>query len=149
MANMLVLMEKGMLGLTDFQTPSPHGALHARDALAIRTQDMIDHVSESSHERTSRILRVGEAGERVIPSERRNAKRFQSVILRSGPFFLNGGKVSHTFRMPAYVGRVRVMLEAGPPEGTYYSAENSPRPTAADGHWQQRRIRSEKEKRSR
>ncbi len=125
MAYTLAVMDEGVLGLTDFRTPDPHPAIYAREALGVRTWDMYDYVLGAAKERTNRILRVGGDGETVIPAERRNANRFQPVVLHAGPFFLDGGESIHRFTMPAHVGTVRVMLTAAHPDGAYGAVDRT------------------------
>ena len=123
MAYTLAVVDEGLLGLTNFKTPDPHGTLYAKEALGVKTWDLYDYVLGAYGGELERILSIGGDGEINAPLERKNANRFKPVVLHAGPFYLSGGKKKHTFKMPNYVGSVRVMLVAAHSDGAYGNAE--------------------------
>lgn len=123
MAYTIAIVDEGLLGLTNFKTPDPHGALYAKEALGVKTWDLYDYVLGAYGGELERILSIGGDGEINAPLERKNANRFKPVVLHAGPFYLSGGKKKHTFKMPNYVGSVRVMLVAAHSDGAYGQAE--------------------------
>ena len=109
----LAVVDEGLLDLTNFKTPDPHGYFYAHEALGVRTWDYYDHVVGSIGTVNSGILSIGGDDEAADPSKQK-ARRFKPVVHHLGPFELNAGKVQqHTIDMPNYVGSVRVMVVAG------------------------------------
>ncbi len=123
MAYTIAIVDEGLLGLTNFKTPDPHAALYAKEALGVRTWDIYDYVLGAYGGQLERILSIGGDGEINVPLERKNANRFKPVVLQAGPFYLSGGKKKHSFKMPNYVGSVRVMVVAAHADGAYGNAE--------------------------
>jgi alpha-2-macroglobulin len=123
MAYTIAVVDEGLLGLTNFKTPDPHGALYAREALGVKTWDLYDYVLGAFGGELERILAVGGDGEINAPMERKNANRFKPVVMHAGPFLVTGGKKKHTFKMPNYVGSVRVMVVAANSDAAYGNAE--------------------------
>jgi hypothetical protein len=123
MAYTIAVVDEGLLGLTNFKTPDPHGAMYAREALGVKTWDLYDYVLGAYGGELERILSIGGDGEIEPPAERKNANRFKPVVLHAGPFLLDGGKKVHKLKMPNYVGSVRVMLVAANADAAYGSTE--------------------------
>ncbi len=121
----LALVDEGLLDLTRFHTPDPHGSFYAREALGVKTWDMFDYVMGAFGNEFSRLLATG--GDDFIqpPVAGERASRFKPVVRHFGPFALDKGKSkTHTFTMPQYAGSVRVMVVAGQ-EGAYGNAEKT------------------------
>ncbi|MEY3369303.1 MAG: hypothetical protein RI973_2458, partial [Bacteroidota bacterium] len=125
MAYTLAIVDEGLLGLTRFKTPDPHAAFYAREALAVKTWDLYDYVLGAYGGEMERVLSIGGDGAFNAEQARKNANRFKPVVLHAGPFYLRGGKQQHKFRMPEYVGSVRVMLVAANGAGAYGHAEQA------------------------
>ncbi len=125
MAYTIAIVDEGLLGLTNFQTPNPHAAIYAREALDVHTWDLYDYVLGAFDGKQNRILSVGGDEDLSAPLERKNANRFKPVVLYAGPFQLDKGKKRHTFTMPNYVGSVRVMVVAANAAGAYGQTERS------------------------
>ena len=123
MAYTIAVVDEGLLGLTNFKTPDPHAALYAREALGVKTWDVYDYVLGAYGGELERILSIGGDDELTAPAERKNANRFRAVVLNAGPFYMDGGKKKHTFKMPNYVGSVRVMLVAANKDAAYGKTE--------------------------
>lgn len=122
MAYTIAVVDEGLLGLTNHKTPDPHAALYAREALGVKTWDVYDYVLGAFGGELERILSIGGDGANA-PAERKNANRFKPVVLNAGPFYLDGGEQTHTFKMPNYVGAVRVMLVAANEDAAYGKTE--------------------------
>lgn len=123
MAYTIAVVDEGLLGLTNFKTPDPHSALYAREALMVKTWDLYDYVLGAYGGELERILSIGGDDEASAPAERKNANRFVPVVMHAGPFYMDGGKKKHTFKMPNYVGSVRVMLVAANEDAAYGNTE--------------------------
>ncbi|TVQ15365.1 MAG: hypothetical protein EA361_05920, partial [Bacteroidetes bacterium] len=121
----LALVDEGLLDLTRFRTPDPHGHFYAREALGVKTWDMYDHVMGAFGTEFSRLLGIGGDDYIQPPVAGERASRFKPVVRFFGPFALERGKSkTHTFTMPQYAGSVRVMVVAGQ-EGAYGNAEKT------------------------
>lgn len=118
----IALVDEGLLDLTRFKTPDPHGAFYAREALGVKTWDLFDYVIGAWGGDMERILSIG--GDEGLNKNAGNAKanRFKPVVIYMGPFTLKGGKQTHNFKLPPYVGSVKAMVIAGQ-DGAYGSAE--------------------------
>ncbi|SHN41958.1 hypothetical protein SAMN05216311_11439 [Chitinophaga sp. CF418] len=118
----IALVDEGLLDLTRFKTPDPHSAFYAREALGVKTWDLFDYVIGAWGGDIERILSIG--GDEGLNKNAGNAKanRFKPVVLYMGPFTLKGGKQTHNFKLPPYVGSVKAMVVAGQ-DGAYGSAE--------------------------
>lgn len=124
----LAIVDDGLLDLTRFKTPDPWNSFYAPEALGVATWDVYDDVIGAYGAKLERLLAVGggDAEFSLMKSgdDDNRAKRFKPVVKFFGPFTLNGGKATHSFVMPAYIGSVRTMLVAGN-EGAYGSAEKT------------------------
>lgn len=121
----LAVVDEGLLGLTNFKTPSLHGEFYKREALGILTWDLFDEVAGAYGGELDRLLALGgsDGANATNPDEAKS--RFPPVVKFLGPFTLKAGeKKAHTIELPQYVGAVRVMLVAGD-GGAYGSAEKS------------------------
>jgi uncharacterized protein YfaS (alpha-2-macroglobulin family) len=118
----IALVDEGLLDLTRFKTPDPHGAFYAREALGVKTWDLFDYVIGAWGGDMERILSIG--GDEGLNKNAGNAKanRFKPVVLFMGPFTSKGGKQTHNFKLPPYVGSVKAMVVAGQ-DGAYGAAE--------------------------
>ncbi len=124
MTYVLTVVDEGLLGLTRFTTPDLHADFFSKEALAVETYDLYDHVMSSINGEFGRVLSIGGDGEIVDP-EAASANRFPPVVRHLGPFRLaKGEKVRHELTLPNYLGAVRVMVVALA-EGAYGSAEAS------------------------
>ncbi len=109
----LAIVDEGLLDLTGFKTPDPHGYFFAREALGVKTYDLFDLVAGAYGARLEKAFAVGGDADFRI-SGKREANRFQPVVLYTGPFTLGKNQTGrHTFKMPSYVGSVRAMVVAG------------------------------------
>ncbi len=124
MSYTVAMVDEGLLDLTRFKTPSPWNTFYAREALGVKTWDIYEEVIGAYGGKLERLLAIGGDGE-GDKSSGSKANRFKPVVKFLGPFTLaKGAKVTHTFRMPQYIGSVRTMVVAGH-EGAYGHAEKT------------------------
>ncbi|MCX6232231.1 MAG: MG2 domain-containing protein [Bacteroidetes bacterium] len=120
----LAIVDEGLLDLTRFKTPNPWLAFYAREALGIKTWDLFDLVMGAYTGELQRILSIGGDGEGLNKGSLK-ANRFIPMVKFLGPFQLaKGQSKTHTFKMPQYIGSVRVMVVAGD-NGNYGCAEKA------------------------
>ncbi len=121
----IAIVDEGLLDLTRFKTPDPHASFYAREALGVKSWDLFDQVIGAWGGDLERILSIGGDGDinrNVNPAK---ANRFNPVVKFLGPFTLRkGGKNTHEFTLPQYVGSVRAMVVAGQ-DGAYGFAEKA------------------------
>ncbi len=126
----LAIVDEGLLDLTRFQTPNPHEAFFAREALGVKTWDIYDYVLGAYGAQLERILSVG--GDAINQKSKNAAQinRFKPTVLHIGPFQLQKGQTAkHTLKIDNYVGSVRAMVVCSAPapgsKGAYGSAEKT------------------------
>lgn len=121
----IAIVDEGLLDLTRFQTPDPHAAFYAKEALGVKSWDLFDKVIGAWGGDLERILSIGgdaDVNRNIDPAK---ANRFQPVVKFLGPFTLRrGAKNTHEFDLPQYVGSVRAMVIAGQ-DGAYGHAEQA------------------------
>jgi uncharacterized protein YfaS (alpha-2-macroglobulin family) len=121
----VAIVDEGLLGLTNFRTPSLREVFYQREALGVSTWDLFDEVAGAYGGELDRLLALGgsDASKPTNPDDAKS--RFPPVVKFLGPFSLKAGeKRAHTVELPEYVGAVRVMVVAG--NGSAYgSAEKS------------------------
>jgi len=112
MSYTIAIVDEGLLNITRFKTPNPHGYFFAKEALGVRTWDFYDQILSRFYGGSGRMLSVGgDASVRIEGTPSPN--RFPPVVIHSGPFTLEKNKkVKHVFKMPNYSGSVRVMVVA-------------------------------------
>jgi uncharacterized protein YfaS (alpha-2-macroglobulin family) len=120
----LAIVDEGLLDLTRFKTPSPWETFYQRMALGVRTWDMYNDVLGAYSGQLKSMLSIG-GDDAINNAANRKQDRFKPVVIYAGPFAIGKGeKKSHTFKMPNYVGSVRVMVIAGQ-DGAYGSNEKA------------------------
>ena len=113
MAYTLAIVDEGLLDLTHFKTPDPWAAFNAREALGVRMWDMYQDVVGAFGGRLEQIFSIG-GDDALNNGPKAIVNRFTPIVKVEGPFILaKGKKQKHTFNMPNYNGRVRVMVIAG------------------------------------
>lgn len=121
----LAVVDEGLLSLTNFETPNPHDAFFAREALGVKTWDMFNYVLGKENIAPDQVLSIGGDAEGARPREAKRANRFEPVVKHLGPFQLDRRqKATHKIQMPNYVGAVRVMVVAAANQA-YGSTEKS------------------------
>lgn len=112
MTYVVAIVDEGLLDLTRFKTPDPHAAFYAKEALGVKSWDVYDYVIGAWGGELERILTIGGDAEAELASKTRRANRFQPVVKFLGPFTTSGGKTTHNFTLPSYMGSVRAMVIA-------------------------------------
>ncbi len=124
MAYTIAIVEDGLLDLTKFKTPEPWKSFYAREALGVKTWDIFDDVMGAYGGALEKLMAIGGDDEIEAP-DAKEANRFKPVVMFKGPFFVNAGeRIEHKFRLPQYIGSVRVMVVAGY-EGAYGEGEKT------------------------
>lgn len=124
MAYTLAIVDEGILDLTRFKTPNAWNEFYQREALGVKTWDMYNEVLGAFGGDIKSLLSIGGDEALDINANKKN-DRFKPVVIYAGPFFLEKGQTkTHTFKMPNYVGSVRVMVVAGH-QGAYGSADKA------------------------
>ncbi|WP_111670135.1 alpha-2-macroglobulin family protein [Algoriphagus litoralis] len=126
MSYTLAIVDEGLLDLTRFRTPEIHAAFYSREALGVKTFDMYDYVIGAYSGSVENIYAIG-GSDNAAAAKNRKADRFKPVVTFLGPFSLKAGeKVTHTVKMPNYVGSVRAMIVAADNDrGAYGSADKT------------------------
>lgn len=113
MAYTLAIVDEGLLDLTRFRTPEPWKAFNAREALGVSTWDMYNYVLGAYGGRIEQLFSIG-GDDALNKGPKAIVNRFKPVVQFDGPFLLKKGeKQHHSYRMPNYNGRVKVMVVAG------------------------------------
>jgi uncharacterized protein YfaS (alpha-2-macroglobulin family) len=121
----LAVVDEGLLGLTRYAAPDLRKRFYNREALGVLTWDLFDDVAEAYGADLSRLLALGGDEEGAGAGAEKKQRRFPPVVLFAGPFALEAGQTAeHKFKMPQYVGAVRVMAVAGR-DGAFGVAEKS------------------------
>ncbi len=124
MAYTLAIVDEGLLDLTRFPTPDPWKAFNAREALGVSSWDLYNQILGAYGGRIEQLFSIG-GDDALNRAPKAIVNRFKPVVQFDGPFLLKKGeKRKHTYMMPNYNGRVRVMVVAG--DGSAYgNAEKS------------------------
>ncbi len=124
MAYTLAIVDEGLLDLTRFRTPDPWDGFNAREALGVSTFDMYNYVLGAYGGRIEQMFSIG-GGDEGESGKKNTVNRFKPVVQFDGPFLLKKGeKRKHSYTMPNYNGRVRIMVIAGDGEA-YGSAQQT------------------------
>jgi len=108
----IALVDDGLLDLTHYKTPDPWKEFYSREALGVKTIDMYDNVIGAFGGTIEKMFSIGGDGSNSGTSAAK-ANNFETVVAFLGPFSTNGGKQTHTIKMPKYIGSVRAMVVAG------------------------------------
>ena len=119
----LAVVDQGLLGITNFDTPALHDRFYQREALGVLTWDLFDQVVGAYDADLERLLAVGGSDSAEGQGEQQRERRFPPVVRFKGPFKLAAGETrEHTVELPQYIGEVRLMAVAGR-DGAYGSAD--------------------------
>ncbi len=121
----LAVVDEGLLDLTKFKTPDPWNYFYAREALGVKSWDLYDYVMGAYGGQLERILSIGGGDDGGNGKGANRANRFKPMVKFFGPFALKkGASNTYNFKMPQYIGSVRVMVVAGQ-DGAYGNAEKA------------------------
>ena len=119
----VAIVDEGLLDLTRFKTPDPWSVFYAREALGVKTWDLYDYVMGAYNKELQKMLSIGGDGDGLNRGGKK-ANRFKPMVKFLGPFSLERGQSkTHTFKMPQYIGSVKVMVISSSKEGAYGNAE--------------------------
>ncbi|GAA3965173.1 alpha-2-macroglobulin family protein [Mucilaginibacter dorajii] len=120
----IVIVDEGLLDITNYKLPDPHETFYAREALGVKTWDLFDYVIGAYGGGLERILSIGGDGN-LGTNKNVSVNRFKPVVKFMGPFHLAAGdKQTTAFKLPQYVGSVKAMVVAGH-DGSYGIAEKA------------------------
>lgn len=112
MAYTIAVVDEGLLDLTRFKTPEPWSVFNAHEALGVTSWDMYRWVMGAYTGRIDQMFSIG-GDDEILGGPKAIVNRFKPVVTFAGPFLLKkNSKQKHSFDMPNYNGRVRVMVVA-------------------------------------
>ena len=118
----LAVVDEGILGLTNYQTPDPYNYFNAKQALKVRTWDNYDYVIDAFSGEMGTVYAIG--GDGFINQEVTLDKRFKAYAVTYGPFELKAkGENTLEFDVPQCSGALRFMLVAKGEGKAFGSAE--------------------------
>lgn len=121
----LIIVDEGLLDITNFDTPNPWSSFYAREALGVRTWDIYSFIAGAFTGNYGTLLAVGGGG-MGTGKDPEKINRFKPVVQYLGPFSLKAGeKKSHSFILTPYIGSVRVMVTGANKSGAYGSIEKA------------------------
>lgn len=121
----IAVVDEGLLGLTNYHSPSLRNEFYKKEASTILNWDIYKYVMSAYSGKLETILSVGGSDSEFDNSRSRDENRFAPVVKFFGPFTISAGeKKSTTFMMPNYVGAVRAMVIAGN-NGAYGTTEKT------------------------
>lgn len=124
MTYVVAVVDEGLLGLTNYNVPDPRDHFYRRQASMLQSWDVYDHVAGAFTGDLARLLAIG-GGDQGELEGRREQNRFEPVVHVFEPRRLAAGRSdSLEFRMPNYVGAVRVMAVAAR-EGAFGAAQST------------------------
>ncbi|KAA3615061.1 MAG: alpha-2-macroglobulin family protein [Calditrichaeota bacterium] len=113
----VAVVDEGLLQLTRFKTPEPWKHFYSKERLGVLTYDLYGHILGANHGDIFRTFSIGGGMEMDKMSaeedEDKTAKRFKAVSMFEGPLQTDrNGHAKVSFKMPDYIGAVRVMVVA-------------------------------------
>ncbi|MDR1812855.1 MAG: hypothetical protein LBQ87_08520 [Candidatus Fibromonas sp.] len=107
----LAVVDEGLLDLTNFKTPDPWKFYFQKIALGVKTSDNYDEIIGALMPDMDSYLSIGGDEDVTNRSGEQKTRRFKAVSLFSGVQEVKAGKSEKIkFKMPQYVGSVRVQL---------------------------------------
>ncbi len=111
----VAVVDEGLLDLTRFKTPDPWKNFFKKQKLGIITADLFSFVIGANRGDIFKLFSIGGDMDdyREDQMEPEKEKRFKPVSMFQGPFQTDDrGRAKVSFRMPDYMGSVRVMVIA-------------------------------------
>ena len=111
----LAVVDEGLLNLTDFKTPSPYNYFYAKTKYNIRNYDTYDYIIAKIDGAVRNSFSIGGDVESVSAKQKgdSDATRFKPVVHFVAPTKSDkNGHAKMSFKIPAYLGAVRIMLVA-------------------------------------
>ena len=123
MTYMIMMVEEGLLGLTQFKSPNPHNHFYRKRALKTLTWDAYDGIIGNYRGALETLLAIGGGEASSADTSQTQNRRFPPVVSVTGPFELEAGaEGSHQIEIPNYMGAVRFMVVAAN-EGSFGHTE--------------------------
>ncbi len=123
----VAVVDEGLLGLTGFTTPDPWNFFYHRERLSALISDVFPWVIGANRGDPFSVFSVGGDMRLAMTAARQRKKeegkrrRFRPVDLFRGPVSTDSsGKAVLTFKMPEYIGAVRIMAIAA--AGKHYAS---------------------------
>ncbi len=126
----VAVVDEGLLDITGFKTPDPQDFFFQKERLLTDTFDTFSEVIGLNWGYMYNVFSIGgdsEAAEKYRQNQLQSSdkKRFKPVALFKGPLATDEeGRATVSFKMPDYIGRVRVMV-IGAAKGAYGSKEEA------------------------
>lgn len=110
----VAIVDEGLLSLTDFKSPDIWGYFYAKTGFKLKVFDTYDKIISKLDEKVSAVFSTGGDKElRVDKNKDDEAQRFKPVVLFNAPAKSDkNGYAKLKFKMPSYMGEVRVMVVA-------------------------------------
>jgi uncharacterized protein YfaS (alpha-2-macroglobulin family) len=107
-----VVVDEGLLGLTRFKLPEPHGTFYAKEASFIKTWDIYSDFMGAYAGKLETLLAIG-GGDDIFNDSVKDTKRFKPVVKYFAPVTLAAGQSrTEEFELPPSIGAVRIMVLA-------------------------------------
>jgi uncharacterized protein YfaS (alpha-2-macroglobulin family) len=125
----VAIVDEGLLDLTRFESPDPWKYFFKKQRLGVKTYDLYSYIIGAHKGDIFKLFSIGgemEADDRSgYQKESREKKRFKAVSMFQGPQMTDEqGYARLSFKMPNYIGSVRVMV-ASARNGCYGMAEKT------------------------
>lgn len=123
----IAVVDEGLLDITQFKTPDPWSYFFKKIRLAVNTYDIFSQIIAANIGDVFKTFSIGgdlDYRESQLQPEK-SKKRFKPVSLFKGPLMTDQkGRASVKFKMPNYVGSVRIMV-IGANKNSYAKAEKA------------------------
>ncbi len=129
------VVDEGLLALTNFRTPNPWDEFYKKLRLGVKIFDLFSDVIGANKGDIFRTFSIGGGMSaekyRLSQQEVEKVKRFRPVCMFAGPQMTDPqGHAKISFRMPNYIGAVRVMVASA--TGNRYGSANKTVPVKTD-----------------
>jgi len=123
----IAVVDEGLLDITQFRTPNAWKEFYKKIRLAVKTYDLFSHIIAANIGDVFKTFSIGgdmDYRESQLKPDK-GKKRFKPVSLFKGPITTdNTGRAVVKFKMPNYVGSVRIMV-IGARKNSYARAEKT------------------------
>ena len=123
----IAVVDEGLLDITKFRTPDPWKFFYKKIRLAVKTYDLFSQIISVNKGDVFKTFALGgdmDYRESQL-QPKKNKRRFKPVSLFKGPIFTDqNGKAVVKFKMPNYIGSVRIMV-IGARNHSYAKAEKT------------------------